>query len=142
MPAFNSLSELEKYLNEKINDALKTEVADMARDTMQEHVMSDVYDKYTPSQYVRTGDLYKDILTQMVDNNTLSIENTTKDEESGRLVAPIVEEGTGYEWKNSRIYTMQPFPRPFVEETAKELENGKAKQALADGLRKQGLTIE
>jgi hypothetical protein len=36
---------------------------------------------------------------------------------------------------------MQPFPRPFVENTAKELEKGKAKNALAEGLRKQGMDV-
>lgn len=139
---FTDLSQLEKYLNEKINSALRNEVADTARDTMQEHVMSDVYDKYTPSQYVRTGDLYKDIVTQMVDDNTVSIENVTRDEETGRLVAPIVESGVGYTWKDSRIYNMQPFERPFVENTAKDLADGKAKIALANGLKRQGLDIE
>jgi hypothetical protein len=139
---FNNLSDLEKYLTEKINSALRTEVAEEARDTMQEHVMSDVYAKYEPSQYVRTGELYQDILTQMVDDNTLSIENTRRDEETGRLIAPIIESGVGYTWKDSRIYNMQPFPRPFVENTAKDLENGKAKLALAMGLKRQGLTVE
>jgi hypothetical protein len=146
MPEFSDLSQLEKYLNEKINNALRTEVADEARSVMQEHVMSDVYDKYTPSPppegYVRTGNLYKDILTQMIDDNTLSIEDLAKDEETGRLVAPIIESGVGYTWKDSRIYNMQPFPRPFVENTAKDLENGKAKLALAMGLKRQGLTVE
>jgi hypothetical protein len=141
MPEFTDLSQLEKYINEKINSALRNEVADTARDTMQEHVMSDVYDKYTPTQYVRTGDLYKDIVTQMVDDNTVSIENVTRDEETGRLVAPVVESGQGYTWKDSRIYNMQPFPRPFVENTAKDLADGKAKIALAQGLKRQGLDI-
>jgi hypothetical protein len=139
---FNSIAELEKYLTEKINNALRTEVADESRSVMQEHVMSDVYDKYTPTQYVRTGELYSNILTQMVDDNTLSIEDTRRDEETGRLIAPIIESGVGYTWKDSRIYAMQPFPRPFVENTAKDLENGKAKQALAQGLKRQGLDIE
>jgi hypothetical protein len=143
---FNSIAELEKYLNEKINSALRNEVADTARDTMQEHVMSDVYSKYQPSSppsgYVRSGDLYKDIVTQMVDDNTVSIEDLARDEETGRLIAPIVEYGVGYTWKDSRIYQMQPFERPFVEETAKDLENGKARNALAQGLKRQGLDVE
>jgi hypothetical protein len=139
---FNSLDDLAIFLTEKINNALRTEVADESRSVMQEHVMSDVYAKYEPSQYVRTGELYQDIQTQMVDDNTLSIENTRRDEETGRLIAPIIESGVGYTWKDSRIYAMQPFPRPFVENTAKDLENGKAKQALAMGLKRQGLNIE
>jgi hypothetical protein len=141
MPEFKSLADLEKYLNQQIKKSLSSEVADVARDTMSKHVMSDVYQAYEPTQYQRTGDLYKDISTTMKNDNTLEIENVARDEESGRLIAPVVESGEGYEWKKSRIYQMQPFPRPFVENTAKELENGLAKQALVDGLRKQGLDV-
>lgn len=141
MPEFKSFADLEKYLNQKIKKSLSNEVADVARDTMSKHVMSDVYQAYEPTQYQRTGDLYKDISTTMKNDNTLEIENVARDEESGRLIAPVVESGEGYEWKKSRIYQMQPFPRPFVENTAKELENGLAKQALVDGLRKQGLDV-
>jgi hypothetical protein len=141
MPEFKSLADLEKYLNQKIKKSLSNEVADVARDTMSKHVMSDVYQAYEPTQYQRTGDLYKDISTTMKNDNTLEIENVARDEETGRLIAPVVESGEGYEWKKSRIYQMQPFPRPFVENTAKELENGLAKQALVDGLRKQGLDV-
>lgn len=140
MPELN-LSELNQYLKDKISSALSKEVADVARDTMSDHVMSDVYNKYTPTQYQRTGDLYKDIRTD-VNGNTLTIENMTRDEETGRLIAPIVESGVGYEWENSRIYQMQPYSRPFVKETAKELAGGKAKKALADGLRRQGISVE
>jgi hypothetical protein len=139
---FNSLKDLEKYLNDKIRNALAKEVADVARNTMSDHVKSDVYDVYEPSQYQRTGDLYKDISTTMKNDNTLIVKNEARDEESGRLIAPVVEYGVGYEWEESRIYNMQPFPRPFVENTAKELEKGKAKHALAEGLRKQGVDIQ
>jgi hypothetical protein len=141
MPEFKSFADLEKYLNQQIKKSLSNEVADVARDTMSKHVMSDVYQAYEPTQYQRTGDLYKDISTTMKNDNTLEIENVARDEESGRLIAPVVESGEGYEWKKSRIYQMQPFPRPFVENTAKELESGLAKQALVDGLRKQGLDV-
>jgi hypothetical protein len=141
MPEFKSFADLEKYLNQQIKKSLSNEVADVARDTMSKHVMSDVYQAYEPTQYQRTGDLYKDISTTMKNDNTLEIENVARDEESGRLIAPVVESGEGYEWKKSRIYQMQPFPRPFVENTAKELESGLAKEALADGLRKQGLDV-
>jgi hypothetical protein len=141
MPDFNTWEELEKFLNQKINKALAKEVADVARDTMSDHVVSDVYEKYEPTQYQRSGDLYKDVKTTMINENTLEVENTARDEESGRLIAPVVESGVGYEWESSRIYNMQPFPRPFVENTAKELENGLAKEAMKIGLKKQGLDV-
>jgi hypothetical protein len=143
---FDNLDDLAIFLNEKISNALRVEVADEARETMQEHVMSDVYDKYQPSPppkgYVRTGNLYQDILTQMKDNHTLTIENLAKDEETGRLVAPVVESGVGYTWKDSRIYNMQPYERPFIKNTAKDLEDGKALIALGEGLKRQGIDVK
>jgi hypothetical protein len=142
MPEFNSLADLGKYINDKIRKSLANEVANVAREAMSDHVVSDVYSKYEPTQYQRSGDLYKDIKTTMVNDNTLTIEDDARDEETGRLIAPVVEEGVGYEWKDSRIANMQPFPRPFVENTFKELEKGLAKNALKEGLRSQGLDVE
>jgi hypothetical protein len=117
-------------------------VASVGRETMSDHVMSDVYSKYEPSEYQRSGNLYKDISTQMENDNTLVIENVAEDEETGRKYAGVVNDGVGYTWEDSRIYNMQPFPRPFIDNTAKELAGGKAKQALAEGLREQGLNVE
>jgi hypothetical protein len=144
MPEFNSLADLEKFLNQKIKVALEKDVKKQAIKTMQEHVVDDVYDKYEPTQYKRTGGLAqeKNIIGNMINDNTLEIENIRKDEDTGRYVAPVVESGIGYTWEDSKIFNMQPFPRPFVENTAKELESGLAKQALAEGLRKQGLDID
>jgi hypothetical protein len=48
MPEFKSLADIEKYLNQKIKKSLSNEVADVARDTMSKHVMSDVYQAYEP----------------------------------------------------------------------------------------------
>jgi|SRR5579875_3158218 len=143
MPEFSSLADLERYLNDKIRNALETEVKKVAVQTMQSEVVTSVYDKYTPTQYERTGGLAQEqnIKSTLINDNTLEIENVREDEETGRLVAPVVESGTGYTWKESQIYKRQPFPRPFVENTAKDLEGGLAKKALADGLKRQGLDV-
>lgn len=144
MPEFSSLADLERYLNDKIRNALETEVKKVAVQTMQSEVVTSVYDKYTPTQYERTGGLAQEqnIKSTLINDNTLEIENVREDEETGRLVAPVVESGTGYTWKESQIYKRQPFPRPFVENTAKDLEGGLAKKALADGLKRQGISVE
>lgn len=145
MAIAKNMKELEKLINKKINNALKNEVAKVARNTMKEQVIEEVYDRYKPKEYERTGGLYQDknIKTTMEDDNTLTIENIRRDEDTGRLVAPIVEYGVGYEWEDSKIYNMQPYPRPFVAKTAKELEEkGLAKKAMKDGLKRQGLDVE
>jgi len=81
----------------------------------------------------------ENIETKMIDDNTLRIENIRRDEESNRLVAPIIESGKGYytDWLDERIGK-----RPFMEESAKELKSGVAKNALIKGLRRQGVNCE
>ena len=34
----------------------------------------------------------------------------------------VVESGEGYEWYNSRIYRMQPFPRPYFSKVDEEIQ--------------------
>jgi hypothetical protein len=142
----SNMKELEKLINQKIKSAMQQEVSTVARKTMKEQVIEEVYDRYTPSPngYKRTGGLYQDrnIETVMENDNTLSVRNIRKDEKTGRLVSPIIEEGVGYTWKNSDIYQMQPFPRPFHAETLRELtEKDLAKNALVQGLKRQGLDV-
>lgn len=143
----NWSKELEKQINQKINNAMNQEVSDQARKTMKEQIIEEVYDRYTPSPsgYKRTGGLHQDknIETTMENDNTLVVRNIRRDEDSGRLIAPVIESGIGYEWEKSKIYNMQPFPRPFNTETLRELdEKGLAKDALAKGLKRQGLDVE
>jgi hypothetical protein len=149
MPDFKSLAELEKYLTQKVNNALEQEVSHVARNTLKEHVIDDVYDKYEPTQYQRhgaDGGLLDDenIYTGLVDDGELVIRSTRVDEEDpSKDVAAIVEYGRGYDWTKSKIYQMQPFPRPFHRETARELdEKGLAKKALEKGLNRQGIQTE
>lgn len=150
MTVFSSLRDLENYLNDKINNALENEVANVSRETMKRNIEMVVYDRYKPSQYTRhkeNGGLLDDrnIVTELIDDNTLYIRNIRQDTDkygNVRDVARIVEEGEPYTWEYSRIYSMQPYPRPFHEETAKELSSrGLAKKALAEGLQKQGIKV-
>jgi hypothetical protein len=153
MPEFKSLTDLEKYLTQKINNALEQEVSHQARETMKDVIQTEVYDKYTShakEPYVRhmsDGGLIDDenIHTGLIDDGELVIRNTRNNiDDYGnapyRDVAAIVEEGINYDWKGSEIYKMQPYPRPFHKETARELdEKGLAKKALEKGLNRQGI---
>ncbi len=123
---------------------METEVAKESRGTMKKHIQNDAYSQYAPTSYVRKydqGGLIDDsnIETIMIDDNTLKVENIRKDEETGRLVTPVVEYGKGYytDWLDKKIG-----PRPFVNNTFIELKNGVAKEALKEGLRKQGVDVE
>ena len=138
MATFKNMKDLEKFMNKKIASALEREVANEARKVMKENVITEVYDAYQ-SSYERTGGLYQDrnIETNLVNNNTLTVRNTRN--ENGRDIAYIVEYGDGYSYDglDERIGA-----RPFHAETARELEQqGLAKDALAKGLRRQGLDV-
>lgn len=139
MPDFKSLSELEKYLNSKIQSALKNEVAETTIQTMQKHIESDVYAVYEPKQYVRKG--YQgglsdphNIEVEVIDDNTISVENIRFD--GDREVAQIVESGKGYQYK----FDYYGVPRPFTENTREELKNtDQLKKSMKQGLKRQGI---
>ncbi|MNG09648.1 hypothetical protein D3C84_930740 [compost metagenome] len=138
--AFKSIADLAKHFNKnQLKKAMETDVAKVARNTLKEHVIEDVYEEYTPKTYDRTGGLYQDrnIETDMIDDNTLSVRSTRK--EGNRDIAQIIEDGENYSYPglDERIGA-----RPFHAETAKELEKGLAKKALKDGLKKQGIKVE
>jgi hypothetical protein len=139
MSTAKNINDLVKLLNKKyINKALSTDVEKVARKTLKEHVVEDVYDAYD-SNYQRTGGLLQDrnIDSKMENDNTLSIRSTR--EENGRDIAYIIETGEGY---NPSHLDDVIGERPFHEETYKELKNGLAKKTLAEALKKQGLDIK
>lgn len=142
MPDFSNFKDLEKYLNKQISETLNNEVKEATKRQLKENVIEEVYDKYTPSQYERTGGLYQDrnIEAVMKDDNTLTVRSIRK--EDGKDIAEIIETGVGFDWEDSRIYKMQPYPRPFHEVTAQEMADGLAKKAMMDGLRKRGIKVE
>jgi len=110
---------------------------------MQKHVVSDVYDQYNSqyeNQYHMGGLLdIENIETKMIDDNTLRIENIRKDEESGRLVAPVIEYSRGY-WTEELDQRIGK--RPFIHNTFEELKNGRALIALKKGLLRQGVNCK
>jgi len=140
----DQLKNIEAQIKKKIQSSLKKEVSETSKDIMVDKLDSVVYSQYTPTQYSRSYDDggladEKNIETKMIDDTTLRIENIRKDEESGRLVTPIVETGKGYytEWLDELIGE-----RPFIKATAEELRKGKARDALKRGLIREGLNVK
>ena len=147
MATIDSLDKLFAHIQKQVTDALQTDVAEDTVELMKEHIQTDVYDKYEPTQYVRRmedGGLIDDdnYLIEDIDNG-VKITNITRDNgyatpsDPDRLVTPIVESGVGYTWRKSKIYQMQPYPRPFVRNTAKDLEEGKLKESMKKALEKR-----
>lgn len=129
--------ELAALINKQINDAMKNEVSKVARNTLKENVVTEVYEEYTPTTYQRTGGLLQDenIETVMVDENTLSVRSTRH--EGNRDIAEVIETGENYSYPGLDEIIGA---RPFHAETARELdEKGLAKKALVEGLNRQDL---
>ena len=152
-----SLKELEKALQEKVEIALLTDVAETVRDVMLDHIIEDVYDEYTPFEYSRrnneNGLMDGNNINASIEGNTLIVENNTlgrpyyrdgkelkRSQNADQEIAGVIESGQGYDihdWEYDGI------PRPFIENTRKELvDYDWHKKALKQGLQKQGLEVK
>lgn len=135
-------------LDDAINVALGGEVAEGAKAAISEAVQSEVYDTYFPIEYDRRGlqgDGLADtnVMAAQLDPfaHELTVIDESRDNDSGRLIAPVVESGQGYGWSNSEIARSR-MPRPFHKVAEERFaESGEFKEALARGLEKQGFEV-
>lgn len=146
MASFNSLKDLERYLNRQIQQSLETDVASKVVKVAQDHVQSDVYDVYKPKQYQRSGELKKSFDVKPVPNG-IEIENTRT--ENGRDIPEIIEYGhdkskQGYEYpKYYRDGDNFIQPRPFIENTRRQIEQENIHvNELKKSLMSKGLNVE
>ena len=140
-----------------VDQVLLTHVAPVVKDEMQAQIYDKVYSAYSPTQYVRRYDegglADKANMQESVDAGqmTLHVVNlTTGNEEyadspdgfDSGFITDIIEKGVGYRWRKSEIYQNQPFPRPFLNETEKEvIRDGSVERCLAEGLSVLGYTV-
>lgn len=140
MPQFNNLKELENYLKDKVQNAMRNEVAKTVIDTEKKHVQTDVYAVYTPTEYERTYQLLSDesyVVKDIPDG--ISVKNIRHDEETGKMIAPVLESGIGYDWDSP----INGVPRRFTENTVQDLSQSKDHiKALQNGLKRQGIDTE
>ena len=124
---------LEK-IADRIDATLLTTIAQTVSAQVSASVYKNVYPLYQPSQYVRREtagglpdasmyDVYLDPET-----HTLTVEDT-------RHEVGVVESGMGYDWEGSRIFKLQPFPRPYFQPAENELmASGELDQIMQQGL--------
>ena len=148
MPDFKNLNDLYKFLETKISESLKDNVAKKSVKVMQETIKEEVYAEYTPKMYDRhyydSGLIDEEnIETKLLDKKTLSIRNIR--EEDGKDIAYVVETGDGYDYlpplyspydMKGRTYLQ---PRPFTKRTREKLKDRLAKEALKEGLQQRGV---
>ena len=136
----------EKKLNTAINRVLRKEVANVVIKSIEDASQPNVYDAYDPSLYSRRYSLKRDSsYKKEVHNNTLTVTahimSNPRQPGNGPYVpieiSEIITNGTPYgpRWSNSRIYNMQPYPRPWMEPGLQDaIDNRSAEMALENGL--------
>lgn len=143
MATFKSLKDLVNYVNENyVKSALENEVFEEVKEEMQDKIQTITYDRYEPTHYERTGTLLETIEKEMLNDNTLAVENTRSDIEHGvqKDVTEIIEKGRGYTWGYVRNLDEEIGPRPFIAETRESLQKSdKLKRAIKKGLERQGI---
>jgi hypothetical protein len=150
MPSFRNLNDLFKHINKQITESLEKNVADDTKELLKEKKQEVVYDTYTPystdgitPHYERTYQLLNSNESKMLDANTLEITSPRgTDSESEVDIAYAVENGGYYSWGYTRDLNEEIGARPFMEETAIELKNGKAKEYLKKALESRGLNVK
>jgi hypothetical protein len=147
------LKKIAQKINADIEKVLEKEVASAVIEVGKEKVEEVVYDAYisgstSPDKYIRTGKLKEEWDSEIVNDGVLEVSPARQD--GNRYIPEIIELGQehslqGYEFPYLPRESKGDFrePRPFVEETRKELvRTNKHKEALKDGLNKRGYVIE
>jgi hypothetical protein len=145
--SFNSMKDLEKYINQQIKDSLEKDVSEKVIDIAKRHVETDVYNVYkNPKEYERTGKLKESFESTSIENG-IEIENTRRD--GNREIAEIIEHGhddskQGYEYP---AYYPQGEnfiqARPFIQNTKDEIVRDKVHvDELKKSMKSKGIDIE
>lgn len=137
-----SFVQLAEELEKMRTEIMQNEVSNKATELMQENIDTEVYAKYTPMSYLRSGELRKGVETKMQTDDTLVVENIRNDhgyDGSQRNVAEIIETGKGY---YSDTLDDIIGIRPFTEVTRQELRDGEFRKSLAEGFKKRGIEVD
>ena len=163
------IKELEKELQDRIDAALLTDVAEMVRDVMTDHINRDVYDVYEPSQYTRRyNESGIDINSRFDDTNNTGLLDpaniTAYIDRTGILTVENDTVGSKYYYKKgSKVISKnagKPIagvietgngydvwddaePRPFIANTRDEIREGDYHiKALKQALKRMGLDVK
>ena len=136
---FNNLNDLFKKIENDIQETMRNEVAENAKDEMIDAIRTSVYHGYAPIEYIRrygNGGIgaRENIKVDEIDNGIMLKDIAPLD--NGRTdyaLDDIVVNGLGF----------MPFPRDFYSKIVEELsENKEHMQALKDGLKKRGYSCK
>ena len=145
----SGLDSLQKEIDEKflprVDKAVEAGLMHVASDmraSLKEHVQKEVYDKYKPKAYIRTGAMADDssIDTDLRSGNRLILTYSFPTEsdkpyyEDSDDVIRVIQEGTAYGtylWDVHRTIPARPFWNDFVGE---QLVEGQAQASFVEGM--------
>lgn len=130
MSLASEFAEIMQKAEMAVNNCLATDISEIAGEYIQFRVEHNVYTAYTPTMYQRrkrNGGIADPLMySYSVDGGSHTLTVTDNRHEVG-----VVESGEGYTWENSRIYGMQPFPRPYFKQAEEDVySDGEAAAAL------------
>lgn len=136
---FNNLDDLCSHLQKQINDTLKNEVAETAKEQLSEAVHKSVYNTYVPEHYKRRTDNgglsdRTNFNVYEADNSVIITNDTPLDNgNTAYRLDDIVVNGMGY----------MPFPRDFYSEAAENIsETNTLTAIMKEGLKRRGIETE
>lgn len=138
--AVRTLKQLNEQLRKVALDALQndTEVANAVIRVGQDSVQKYVYNAYKPKKYERTYQLKNDWYKENVSEG-IKVFNDRRD--GDKYIPKVVETGVGYDYTGYGYGYEKP--RPFIEETKKELKSNKQHlEALKKSLRNKGYKVK
>lgn len=126
------LKAIENRINNEIQDVMDREVKSSVEKVAKEHVQKDVYNKYKPKYYRRTGKLKNEWEIRVDNDGSMLIHNPRED--NGKYIPKVIESGEMLGYSK---------PRPFMSNLKRELQSGNLIQSeLKKGLKKRGLKIK
>ena len=132
-------------LDESIRKAMEGPVTDSVKAAIVEAVQTEVYGAYERGDYmpyVRRDEVGKpgglqdwSVMESKYDPSTMTseVQDKSRDDDTGRLIAPVVESGKGYQWRKSEIYKSKQ-ARPSHEEAQRIVMR---ENLMSDALRYQ-----
>ena len=120
---------------------------ELAGECMELAVSKEVYAKYRPMEYVRrknkgglTDPKNFDIqIYQQTNGNIVGyVRNTARGVGRAFELDEVIVSGMGYDWEDSKIYKMQPFPRDFYSATIDRIESSRWKYHVRRLMNKRG----
>lgn len=119
-------------VNAKLAIFMNVVAVTIAKGQIAQAVVDHVYPSYiySPSEYKRRmangGLIDMDLYEVVEDSGSSDVHEIVVSD--NRHEVGVVESGTGYTWSESRIYKMQPYPRPYFktadEKALEEIDSG------------------